>query len=120
MAGRPRSATGSSGSRRRTARLAELPLGGTAVGTGINAPPGFAPGVIDLLKERNPALTDLREARNHFEAQGARDGLVEASGAVRTIAVSLYKISNDIRWLSSGPGRAWPRSASPTSSPGRG
>jgi fumarate hydratase class II len=84
-------------------RLAELPLGGTAVGTGINAPPDFAPGVIDLLKERNPSLTDLREARNHFEAQGARDGLVEASGAVRTIAVSLYKISNDIRWLSSGP-----------------
>ena len=84
-------------------RLAELPLGGTAVGTGINAPPDFAPGTIELLKERNPALSDLREARNHFEAQGARDGLVEASGALRTIAVSLYKISNDIRWLSSGP-----------------
>src|SRR2546421_6125611 len=84
-------------------RLGELPLGGTAVGTGINAPPDFAPGVIELLKERNPALTDLREARNHFEAQGARDGLVEASGALRTIALSLYKISNDIRWLSSGP-----------------
>jgi fumarate hydratase class II len=84
-------------------RLAELPLGGTAVGTGINAPADFAPGVIELLKERNPGLTDLREARNHFEAQGARDGLVEASGALRTIAVSLYKISNDIRWLSSGP-----------------
>jgi fumarate hydratase, class II len=84
-------------------RLAELPLGGTAVGTGINAPPDFAPSVIDLLKERNPGLGDLREARNHFEAQGARDGLVEASGALRTIAVSLYKISNDIRWLSSGP-----------------
>src|SRR5207248_7794061 len=53
-------------------RLAELPLGGTAVGTGINAPPDFAPGIIELLKERNPVLTDLREARNHFEAQGAR------------------------------------------------
>ncbi len=84
-------------------RLAELPLGGTAVGTGINAPPEFAPGVIELLRQANPDLTDLREARDHFEAQGARDGLVEASGALRTVAVSLFKISNDIRWLSSGP-----------------
>ncbi|MGH9006094.1 MAG: lyase family protein, partial [Acidimicrobiia bacterium] len=84
-------------------RLAELPLGGTAVGTGINAPPDFAPGVIELIRQANPTLTDLREARDHFEAQGARDGLVEASGALRTIAASLYKVSNDIRWLSSGP-----------------
>lgn len=84
-------------------RLAELPLGGTAVGTGINAPPEFAPGIIELIRQANPALSDLREARNHFEAQGARDGLVEASGALRTIAASLYKVSNDIRWLSSGP-----------------
>jgi fumarate hydratase class II len=84
-------------------RLAELPLGGTAVGTGINAPPDFAPGVIELIRQGNPDLSDLREARNHFEAQGARDGLVEASGALRTIAVSLFKIANDIRWLSSGP-----------------
>ena len=79
------------------------PSGGTAVGTGINAPPDFAQGVIDLLKQGNPDLVDLREARDHFEAQGARDGLVEASGALRTIAVSLFKVSNDIRWLSSGP-----------------
>ncbi|MGH8997833.1 MAG: class II fumarate hydratase [Acidimicrobiia bacterium] len=84
-------------------RLAELPLGGTAVGTGINCPVGFASGVIDLLRQANPDLGALREARNHFEAQGARDGLVEASGALRTIAVSLFKVSNDIRWLSSGP-----------------
>jgi fumarate hydratase, class II len=84
-------------------RLAEIPLGGTAVGTGINAPPDFAPGVIDLIRQANPALDGLREARDHFEAQGARDGLVEASGALRTVAVSLYKVSNDIRWLSSGP-----------------
>ncbi len=84
-------------------RLAELPLGGTAVGTGINAPPDFAPGVIELIRQANPAFSDLREARDHFEAQGARDGLVEASGALRTVAASLYKISNDIRWLSSGP-----------------
>jgi fumarate hydratase, class II len=84
-------------------RLAEIPLGGTAVGTGINAPPDFAPGIIDLIRQANPDLADLREARNHFEAQGARDGLVEASGALRTIAVSLFKVSNDIRWLSSGP-----------------
>jgi fumarate hydratase, class II len=84
-------------------RLAELPLGGTAVGTGINAPPEFAGGVIELLRKSNPQLVDLREARNHFEAQGAMDGLVELSGALRTVAVSLFKISNDIRWLSSGP-----------------
>jgi fumarate hydratase, class II len=82
-------------------RLAELPLGGTAVGTGINMPHGFAAKVIDRLKE----LTGLplTEARDHFEAQGARDGLVEASGQLRTIAVGLYKIANDIRWMGSGP-----------------
>jgi fumarate hydratase, class II len=82
-------------------RLAELPLGGTAVGTGINMPPGFAAGVIaDLVEQTGLPLT---EAPNHFEAQGARDGLVEASGQLRTIAVGLYKISNDIRWMGSGP-----------------
>ncbi len=84
-------------------RLAELPLGGTAVGTGINAPAGFAGRVIDEIKRAHPDLTDVREARNHFEAQGARDALVEASGALRTVAVSLVKIANDLRWLSSGP-----------------
>jgi fumarate hydratase class II len=82
-------------------RLAELPLGGTAVGTGVNTPPGFAQAVISLLKE-NTGLP-LSEARNHFEAQGARDALVEASGQLRVVAVGLYKIVNDIRWMGSGP-----------------
>jgi fumarate hydratase, class II len=82
-------------------RLAELPLGGTAVGTGINTPAGFSAAVIAEVA-RTTGLP-LTEARNHFEAQGARDGLVEASGQLRTIAVSLFKISNDIRWMGSGP-----------------
>ena len=82
-------------------RLTELPLGGTAVGTGINTPPGFAAAVItELASATGLAFT---EARNHFEAQGARDGLVETSGQLRTIAVSLTKICNDIRWMGSGP-----------------
>jgi fumarate hydratase class II len=82
-------------------RVCELPLGGTAVGTGLNAKPGFAAAVV----ERLAAATGLplREARDHFEAQGARDALVEASGALRTVALSLYKIANDLRWMSSGP-----------------
>ncbi len=82
-------------------RLAELPLGGTAVGTGINTPNGFAGAVIAELA----AATELplTEARNHFEAQGARDSLVELSGQMKTIAVGLTKISNDIRWMGSGP-----------------
>ncbi|HET7520513.1 MAG TPA: class II fumarate hydratase [Candidatus Limnocylindria bacterium] len=82
-------------------RLAELPLGGTAVGTGINMPPGWAQRVIADLAERTGL--PLTEARDHFEAQGARDGLVEASGQLRTVAVSLYKIANDLRWMGSGP-----------------
>jgi fumarate hydratase class II len=82
-------------------RLAELPLGGTAVGTGVNSPPGFAAAVISRL--RTETGLPLTEARNHFEAQGARDGLVEASGQLRVIAVGLYKIANDIRWMGSGP-----------------
>ncbi|MFF5074309.1 class II fumarate hydratase [Micromonospora olivasterospora] len=82
-------------------RLAELPLGGTAVGTGINTPIGFAAAVIARLRESTGL--PLTEARNHFEAQGARDALVEASGQLRTIAVGLYKIANDIRWMGSGP-----------------
>jgi fumarate hydratase class II len=82
-------------------RLGELPLGGTAVGTGINTPPGFADKVISEL--RAATGLPLSEARNHFEAQGARDALVEASGVLRVIAVSLNKIANDLRWLSSGP-----------------
>jgi fumarate hydratase class II len=82
-------------------RVAELPLGGTAVGTGINTPQGFAPRVIEELSNRTGL--HFTEARNHFEAQGARDALVELSGAVRTVAVSLTKICNDLRWMSSGP-----------------
>jgi fumarate hydratase, class II len=82
-------------------RLAELPLGGTAVGTGINTPPGFSAKVIQEVA-RATGLP-VTEARNHFEAQGARDGLVELSGQLRTIAVSLTKIANDIRWMGSGP-----------------
>jgi fumarate hydratase class II len=82
-------------------RIGELPLGGTAVGTGINAPGDLAGAVIERLAD-DMALP-LTEARNHFEAHGSRDALVEASGALRTIAVSLNKISNDIRWMGSGP-----------------
>jgi fumarate hydratase class II len=82
-------------------RLAELPLGGTAVGTGVNTPPGFAAAVIDRLRETTGL--PVSEARNHFEAQGARDALVEASGQLRVIAAGLYKIVNDIRWMGSGP-----------------
>ncbi|MFJ9074220.1 class II fumarate hydratase [Streptomyces sp. NPDC102278] len=82
-------------------RLAELPLGGTAVGTGINTPPGFSAAVIAEVAEATGL--PLTEARDHFEAQGARDALVETSGMLRTIAVSLTKISNDLRWMASGP-----------------
>jgi fumarate hydratase class II len=82
-------------------RVAEVPLGGTAVGTGINTPAGFPQKVLELIV----ADTELpiTEAKDHFEAQANRDGLVEASGALRTIAVSLTKINNDIRWMGSGP-----------------
>ncbi len=83
------------------AHLAELAIGGTAVGTGINTHPDFgarmASGLSELLG------VEFREAGNHFEAQSARDAVVEASGALRTLAVSLTKIANDIRWLASGP-----------------
>ncbi|GAC1311574.1 MAG: class II fumarate hydratase [Acidimicrobiales bacterium] len=82
-------------------RVGELPLGGTAVGTGINAPKGFARAVIARLATELDL--PLSEARDHFEAQGARDALVEASGVLRTIGVSLYKCANDLRWMSSGP-----------------
>jgi len=82
-------------------RLAELPLGGTAVGTGINAHPEFAPRAIAALADRTGQ--PLREAEDHFEAQGSQDALVEASGALKTVAVSLMKIANDVRWMGSGP-----------------
>jgi len=81
--------------------LSELALGGTAVGTGLNTHPEFARRVVESIS-RETGL-QLREAHNHFEAQAARDGCVEASGALKTIAVSLIKIANDIRWLGSGP-----------------
>ncbi len=81
--------------------LSELAIGGTAVGTGINTHPHFAKKVAEKITQ----ITGIkfREARNHFEAQGAKDAYVEASGVLKTIAVSLMKIGNDIRWLGSGP-----------------
>jgi fumarate hydratase class II len=82
-------------------RVRELPLGGTAVGTGINTPAGFAARTIAVLSEH--AGQEFTEARNHFEAQGTRDSLVELSGVLRTIAVGLTKICNDLRWMGSGP-----------------
>ena len=82
-------------------RVAELPLGGTAVGTGINTPQGFAAAVIEELASATGL--PFTEARNHFEAQGARDALVELSGQLKTIAVGLTKLCNDLRWMSSGP-----------------
>jgi len=82
-------------------RLSELPLGGTAVGTGINTPAGFSARVIELVAGHTGL--PLVEARNHFEAQAAQDSVVEASGALRTVAVSLVKIANDLRWMGSGP-----------------
>jgi fumarate hydratase class II len=82
-------------------RVAEVPLGGTAVGTGINTPAGFPQKVIALLAAETGL--PIVEAKDHFEAQANRDGLVEASGALRTIAVSLTKINNDLRWMGSGP-----------------
>jgi len=82
-------------------RVAELPLGGTAVGTGINSPAGFGGRVIAAIAADTGL--PLTEARDHFEAQGARDGLVELSGQLRTIAVGLTKIANDLRWMGSGP-----------------
>jgi len=97
-------------------RLAELPLGGTAVGTGINMPAGFAGRVIEELR-RDTGLP-LTEARNHFEAQGAQDGLVETSGQLRTVAVSLYKIANDLRWMGSGPSAGLAEIALPDLQPG--
>ena len=83
-------------------RLGELAIGGTAVGTGLNAPDGFGAKVVEVLKAQT-GVAELRTAVNSFEAQAARDGLVEASGALKTIAVSLTKIANDIRWMGSGP-----------------
>lgn len=82
-------------------RLRELPLGGTATGTGVNMHPEFPGRVIERLSKATGL--GFVEARDHFEAQGGRDGLVEISGAFKTVAVSAYKIANDIRWMNSGP-----------------
>jgi fumarate hydratase class II len=97
-------------------RVAELPLGGTAVGTGINTPPGFSARVIAVLA--TDTGLPLTEARDHFEAQGARDALVELSGQLRTIAVGLVKICTDLRWMSSGPRAGIAEIALPDLQPG--
>jgi len=82
-------------------RLTELALGGTAVGTGLNAPAGFAEKTIAGISEQTGIR--FQQARNHFEAQAARDAVVEISGVLKTLSVGLIKIANDIRWLGSGP-----------------
>lgn len=97
-------------------RVAEVPLGGTAVGTGINTPKGFPQTVIKLLAKET--ALPITEARDHFEAQGARDALVEASGALRVIAVSMTKINNDLRWMGSGPNAGLGEIAIPDLQPG--
>ncbi len=97
-------------------RVAEVPLGGTATGTGINTPNGFSARVIELLAAQTGL--PVTEAKDHFEAQGARDGLVEASGALRVIAVSLTKVCNDIRWMGSGPNTGLAEIAIPDLQPG--
>ncbi|MCV7582153.1 class II fumarate hydratase [Micrococcus luteus] len=97
-------------------RVAEVPLGGTAVGTGINTPRGFSARVIELLAEETGL--PLTEARNHFEAQANRDGLVEASGQLRNIAFSIMKINNDLRWMGSGPNTGLGEIALPDLQPG--
>ena len=98
------------------ARVAEVPLGGTAVGTGINTPKGFPQEVIKLLAKATSL--PITEARDHFEAQGARDALVEASGALRVLAISLTKINNDLRWMGSGPNAGLGELAIPDLQPG--
>jgi fumarate hydratase, class II len=97
-------------------RLGELPIGGTAVGSGLNAPPGFGAAVCeDLVSVTGLPLT---EARDHFEAQATQDGVVEASGQLRTVGVSLFKIANDLRWLGSGPRTGLAEVALPDLQPG--
>ncbi|WP_424184314.1 class II fumarate hydratase [Actinokineospora sp. G85] len=97
-------------------RLAELPIGGTAVGSGLNAPHGFGLAVSAELADTTGL--PLTEARDHFEAQATQDSAVEASGALRTVAVSLFKIANDIRWLGSGPRTGLGELALPDLQPG--
>ena len=97
-------------------RVAQLALGGTAVGTGINTPPGFAAAVIAKVAEHTGL--PVTEAEDHFEAQSAQDSIVELSGALRTIAVSLVKICNDLRWMGSGPNTGLGEIALPDLQPG--
>lgn len=97
-------------------RVLELPLGGTAVGTGINTPDGFAERAIAALADDTGLA--FTEARDHFEAQGGRDSLVELSGQLRTIAVGLTKICNDLRWMGSGPTTGLGEIALPDLQPG--
>ena len=87
--------------RRAIHALRELPLGGTAVGTGINSHPEYAKQAIKVIAQKTGV--EFVEAANHFEAQAAKDGVVEASGLLKTVAISLSKIANDVRWLASGP-----------------
>ena len=96
--------------------LLELPLGGTAVGTGLNRHPDFPARAIALIAEKTGI--PFREARDHFESQSAKDALVEASGQLKTIATSLFKIANDIRWLGSGPQCAIGEISLPATQPG--
>jgi fumarate hydratase, class II len=97
-------------------RLGELPIGGTAVGSGLNAPDGFGAAVSEELAR----LTGLplTEARDHFEAQASQDSVVEVSGQLRAVAVSLFKIANDVRWLGSGPRTGLGELALPDLQPG--
>jgi fumarate hydratase class II len=99
-----------------TPHLGELALGGTAVGTGVNTHPEFARRTIERIGDETGL--DVREAPNHFEAQAARDAAVEASGALKTIAVSLVKIANDLRFLSSGPRLGYGEITIPATQPG--
>ena len=96
--------------------LLELALGGTAVGTGINAPDGFPAATIAEMARRSGY--DFVEAPNHFEAQAAKDAAVNTSGALKTVAVSLFKIANDLRWMSSGPRTAIAEITLPSLQPG--
>ncbi len=96
--------------------IVELPLGGTAVGTGLNSHPDMPVKAIALLSEKTGIA--FREAQDHFEAQAAKDGLVEASGQIKTIATSLFKIANDVRWLGSGPQCAIGEISIPATQPG--
>jgi fumarate hydratase, class II len=96
--------------------LEELALGGTAVGTGINAPEGFAASVVERIARRTGC--PYRQADDHFEAMGSKDAAVHASAALRTAAVSLFKVANDIRWLGSGPRTAIGELSLPDTQPG--